>query len=199
MPRIFEPFFTTKAVGQGTGLGLSTVFGIVKQHEGWIEVSSELGRGTTFRIVLPVAPDAGVPAVQTGTTDQVCGGCETIMLAEDDEVIRGLLQAGLERYGYRVFAYGTAPDALRKLEDLETPIALLLTDLVMPGGISGGELVQRARALRPGLKELYISGYAGDDRAGELQLELGVNFLRKPFVLRTLVQLVRRRLDETKK
>ena len=199
LPRIFEPFYTTKAVGKGTGLGLSTVFGIVKQHDGWIEVSSELGRGTTFRIILPVAHETNGSTAGTVAEEQVRGGDETLVLAEDDETIRGLLQVGLERYGYRVSAYGTGVEALQELESRNKPVALLITDLVMPGGLGGGELARRAQELRPGLRVVYISGYASEDVTKGLQLELGVNYLRKPFVLRTLVQLVRKRLDSPAK
>ena len=126
------------------------------------------------------------------------GGSETIVLVEDDENIRGLVQVGLERYGYRVLVFGDGPEAVAKLEEREAQVDLLITDLILPGGMSGGDIVRRAQELRPGLKALCISGYASDAVSRELQLEVGVNFLRKPFVLRTLVRLVRKRLDEPK-
>jgi two-component system, cell cycle sensor histidine kinase and response regulator CckA len=198
LPRIFEPFFTTKSVGKGTGLGLATVFGIVNQHEGWIEVASEPGRGTTFRIILPEAPEAGADEAQAVSQVQVQGGSETILLVEDDETIRGLVEAGLERYGYRVLVFGNGPEAVAKLEERETPVDLLVTDLILPGGLSGGDIVRRAQELRPGLKSICISGYASEDSSRDLHLEAGVNLLRKPFVLQALVQLVRQRLDEPK-
>jgi len=196
LTRIFEPFFTTKSVGKGTGLGLATVFGIVKQHEGWIEVSSEGGRGTTFRIILPEASEPVEGQAQPAAPVHVEGGSETFLLVEDDETIRGLVQVGLERYGYRVIVFGSGPEAVAKLAERESPVDLLITDLILPGGMSGGDIVRQAAELRPGLRSICISGYVSEDASRNLHLEAGVNLLRKPFVLQTLVQLVRKRLDE---
>ena len=196
LTRIFEPFFTTKPAGKGTGLGLVTVFGIVKQHAGWIEVTSELGHGTTFLLFLPVAATTAAEPVQPVYPARMQGGHETILLAEDDENIRQLLQGSLERHGYRVLVAATGPEAMEQISLCGAQVDLLIADLIMPDGMNGRDLAQRLLASAPNLKVIYISGYAGEGPAAELKLEPGVNFLRKPFALETIVALVRRRLDE---
>ena len=194
--KIFEPFFTTKAPGKGTGLGLATVFGIVRQHEGWIEVASTVGRGTTIQVYLPVAPqEISTPAQATYPTP-VRGGDETILVVEDEEAIRHLLQLSLERHGYRVIVAGSGAEALDRLAAAGGRIDLLVTDLVMPGGMNGRDLARRLQALFANLIVIYVSGYTSEVITRDLRLEPGVNFLRKPFPLEVIGGLVRRRLDE---
>ncbi|TAL07438.1 MAG: response regulator, partial [Verrucomicrobia bacterium] len=157
--RIFEPFFTTKEVGKGTGLGLATVYGIVKQHEGWIEVTSAVGRGTTFNIFLPVSLEAG-EAAQNGSdpTAFVRGGRETVLVVEDEPVLRDMAQMILEEYGYKVLTAGSGPDALDLWECSGEKIELLVTDMVMPNGVSGVELAERLLVISPNLKLVFTSG-----------------------------------------
>ncbi len=193
--KIFEPFFTTKAPGKGTGLGLATVFGVVRQHEGWVEVSSELGRGTSVRVYLPVGQETPTAPTPAAYPAALRGGHETILVVEDEDSIRRLLQICLERYGYRVILAGTGPEALDRLAQAGGQVDLLLTDLVMPGGMGGRELARRLQSLLPQLEVIYLSGYAGEAGANDARLEVGVNFLRKPFALEAIAELVRRRLD----
>jgi len=197
LSRIFEPFFTTKEVGKGTGLGLATVFNIAKRHDGWIEVASELGRGTVFHVFLPasvVAADAEKsPAALLPTA--LKGGSETILIAEDEEPIRQLIQITLERYGYRVLSAENGAKALEMLSENGAKVDLLITDMVMPGGISGRTLVQKLQILRPELKVIFASGFTSEAVSQEFNLEPGINFLRKPFSIYGLVEMVRHRLD----
>jgi two-component system cell cycle sensor histidine kinase/response regulator CckA len=191
---VFEPFFTTKPVGQGTGLGLATVYGIVKQNDGCIEVDSELGRGTTVRIFLP-----SVEADVTGaTTDMGAGlpqsGHETVLLVEDESAVLRLSKIVLERFGYTVLTAGTPSEAIQLFQTHEGRVHLLVTDVVMPE-MNGRELAARLRESRPELKALFVSGYSASALAPRGVLDEGVHFLQKPFSLEDLASSVREALD----
>jgi two-component system cell cycle sensor histidine kinase/response regulator CckA len=194
LPRIFEPFFTTKEVGKGTGLGLATVFGIVEQHQGWIEVESEPGRGAAFHIYLPRLKEAAASERQP-VHARVRGGTETILMVEDEPALRALTRNALERYGYRVLEAANGPLALKLWRENPAMIQLLLTDLVMPEGISGRDLAATLQADQPQLKVIYMSGYPGDVAGRGLTLREGGNFLQKPFSPIKLAELVRAVLD----
>jgi signal transduction histidine kinase len=184
--RVFEPFFTTKEAGEGTGLGLSMVYGIVKQSGGYIWVSSEEGRGTTFEIYLPRVdePEADVAAAPPARPTRVGG---RILVVEDDPGVRGLMAELLEARGYTVRVAGSPAEALAWAESSSEPLDLLVTDVVMPG-LGGPELANRLGALRPGLRILFVSGYAGDALARDGQIGPGRRFLSKPFSETALLQ-----------
>ena len=191
--RIFEPFFTTKPEGEGTGLGLSSVHGIVRQSGGAISVYSEPGVGTLFRIYLPWVDEPEAEPVSAGAGVDLRGS-ETVLLVEDDPEVRQVARAALTRAGYEVIE---APDGVRALElaaGLESPPDLLLSDLVMPG-MGGGELSRRARERWPGLRVLFVSGYSANGMVRRGALEPGVELLQKPFTPRELLRRVRACLD----
>jgi two-component system cell cycle sensor histidine kinase/response regulator CckA len=190
---IFEPFFTTKDKNQGTGLGLSTVHGIVTQSGGHIEVYSEPGVGTTFKVYLPRV-DAKVEA-QKASIDANWQGTETVLLAEDDNVVRALARRSLERYGYTVLEARQADEAVLVCKQYEGQIDLVVTDVIMPGGMSGRDLAEHLVSLRPGIKVLYTSGYTDEAIAYHGVLERGAAFLQKPFTPDSLAQKVREVLD----
>jgi PAS domain S-box-containing protein len=192
--RAVEPFFTTKPVGRGTGLGLATVYGIVKQNDGCIEVDSELGQGTTVRIFLP-----SVEAEVTGpTTDMAAAlpqsGHETVLLVEDESAVLRLSKIVLERFGYTVLTAGTPSEAIHLFQTHEGRVHLLVTDVVMPE-MNGRELAARLRESRPELKALFVSGYSASALAPRGVLDEGVHFLQKPFSLEDLASSVREALD----
>jgi signal transduction histidine kinase/CheY-like chemotaxis protein len=191
---IFEPFFTTKAPGEGVGLGLSTVYGIVKQNGGWIGVQTEPGRGTTFRIYWPKAPLGLAPAEAAGSTSTLSPGSETILLVEDQEQVRMIAQTVLLGCGYQVLSCGDALGALQLAGAHDGPIHMLVTDVVMPG-MSGPELANRLKPLRPSCKVLYMSGYSGDAIARRGVLEARIAYLAKPFSAAELSSKVREVLD----
>jgi PAS domain S-box-containing protein len=193
--RLFEPFFTTKPVGKGTGLGLSIVYGIVKQSRGEIGVYSEPGKGTTFKIYLPLAA-SGVVAEPVRRTPGELRGSETVLVCEDEERIRRLIQTVLERLGYRVLASGDPREAMQLAGSNDLKIDLLLTDVVMPHG-NGFELAGEMQRLRPDLKIMYMSGYADHHLAGSRILEMGAAFLQKPFAATALAQKVKEVLAGT--
>ena len=195
LAHLFEPFFTTKEPGRGTGLGLATVYGIVKQHEGWIEVENDPGLGARFKLFLPaVVPEAVKDDAMPAKT-QIPRGNETILLVEDEDAVRRLARMFLERQGYRVVEAASGKDGLAILEKNELKIDLLLTDMVMPGGISGRELASRLRVIKPGLKIIYTTGYSLDAIGQDMVLEEGLNFLAKPYHPHNLAFAVRRCLD----
>jgi PAS domain S-box-containing protein len=188
--RIFEPFFTIKGRGEGTGLGLSTVYGIVKQSDGYVWVRSQPGEGTTFEIYLArAASEAAAPA---GATRLELGfrGVETVLLAEDEASVRLLAARILGERGYKVLAAAEGKEALSMAEEFGGEIHLVLTDVVMPG-MSGRELVSRLETIRPGIKALYISGYADNAIVHQGTLDSDVAFLQKPFTAESLARKIR--------
>jgi len=191
---IFEPFFTTKEPGKGTGLGLATVFGIVKQHQGWLKVESEPGHGATFRIFFPALAQPALAPAEVAKP-AVRGGSETILLVEDDANVRALSRAILARHGYHVLEAPDGVSALRLWAEHRHEVALLITDLVMPGGFNGHELAARLQQDKPGLKIIFVSGYSADIAGRELELHAGENFLQKPFLPEHLLETIRRSLD----
>jgi signal transduction histidine kinase len=191
---LFEPFFTTKGPGKGTGLGLATVYGIVKQSGGFIVVDSEPGRGTAFKLYFPAVSGAASTDRSGPTRRPLAVGAETILLVEDEDAVRSMLHTVLSRAGYTLLDTGRSSEALRLARE-QARIDLLITDVVMPD-MGGRELVERIVPLQPGIKVLYLSGYTDDAvvRHGVLQAE--VAFLQKPFPMSALTNKVRQVLDE---
>ncbi|HEY5551118.1 MAG TPA: ATP-binding protein, partial [Opitutaceae bacterium] len=195
MPRIFEPFFTTKEPGKGTGLGLATVFGIVKQHGGALRVESNVGRGTTIEFMLPAVDS--VTAETAGITARAAprGGTETILLVEDDPAVRMLTRMVLESKSYKVVEADSGPAAFMAWDRAGGVVDLLFTDLVMPEGIGGHALAAELQALKPELKVIFTSGYSADIAGRELELKPGQNFIQKPSSPTSLLEIVRNSLD----
>ena len=193
--KIFEPFFTTKEVGQGTGLGLATVYGIVKQNDGFINVYSEPGKGTTFRIFLPAhAGEAGEASPPSGIPPTPAGRGETILIVEDEAPLLKLGKRVLEKLGYQVLTADTPGKALQLTETVDRPIHLLLVDVVMPE-MNGRDLAQKMAARFPDIKILFMSGYTADVIAHQGILDEGVNFIQKPLSTKDLALKVRTILD----
>ncbi|MBZ5671215.1 MAG: PAS domain S-box protein [Acidobacteriia bacterium] len=194
LTHVFEPFFTTKEKGKGTGLGLATVYGIVKQSAGYIWVYSEPGRGSTFKIYLPRVEEPGREAEPAKAGSELAKGSETVLVVEDEEGVRSLVCETLESHGYKVLEARGADDALSIFEQYAEPIHLLLTDVVMPQ-MGGKELAKRLSSVHPETKVLYMSGYTDNAIVRHGVLEGGTPFLQKPFVPQTLVRKVRQVLD----
>jgi two-component system, cell cycle sensor histidine kinase and response regulator CckA len=194
LAHVFEPFFTTKSVGKGTGLGLATVYGIVKQSGGSIRVKSEPGVGTEFTIYLPAASELPRAAHAGRAGEKISGGTETILLAEDEPDLRELTCAFLEGYGYRVLSASSAEQAIRAAESFPGSIDLLLTDVIMPG-MSGSQLAEKVLSKRPKMRIVYMTGYTDDMVVQHKVLEPGVNLLQKPFSRLDLALKVRSTLD----
>jgi two-component system cell cycle sensor histidine kinase/response regulator CckA len=194
--RIFEPFFTTKEVGRGTGLGLSTVYGLVKQNNGHIEVYSEVGHGTTFKVYLPRVQEA-VPAVsEAKPITRDLHGSETILVVEDEDMLRESICRSLNIYGYTVQAARHGGEAVLLCERHPGPIHFLLTDVVMPQ-MNGRDLADRLTSLRPDMKVLYMSGYTENAIVRHGVLETGIFFIQKPFRTKKLLEKIREILDES--
>jgi len=194
--RIFEPFFTTKGVGKGTGLGLSTVFGIVRQHGGWIEVDSQLNKGTVFRLHFPACEQPAESLQSPSDTSMLLRGRETVLVAEDEDTLREIVSVVLTAQGYKVFVAASGVEALRVYEQANCPIDLLLTDMVMPGGVMGRDLAERLQQANPKLKVLFTSGYSPGMAGKDISLMEGRNFLPKPYSIAKLTQFVREVLDQ---
>ena len=192
LSHLFEPFFTTKEMGKGTGLGLATVYGIVKQNKGFINVYSEPDQGTTFKIYLPRHGTSVEPAVET-VADQVTKGSEIVLVVEDEPMILDIATTMLESLGYTVLSASGPEDAIRLARELDGQIHLLMTDVVMPG-MNGRLLANHLRALIPGLHCLFMSGYTANVIAHHGVLDEGVHFIQKPFTLHTLAAKIREAL-----
>ena len=194
--RIFEPFFTTKGIGRGTGLGLSTVYGIVKQNKGYIWVYSEPGEGTTFKVYLPRSETDVGDLRKKQFPKNLCKGIETILVVEDDETLCNTVKAILEGYGYRIIMAPNGKEAVKMLDSHDGPVHLLLTDVVMPG-MSGRDLAIQLQSRIPGIKILYMSGYTDNAIVHHGVLEKDVAFIQKPFTGEGLAGKVREILDTT--
>ena len=199
LPHIFEPFFTTKEVGKGTGLGLSTVYGIVKQHQGWIHVASAPGAGSTFSIYLPVSETCKTSASAATPPPAPRSGTEHILLVEDEDAVRSLTRRLLTNFGYTVLEAESGKAALDLLEGSSPRVDLLLTDIIMPGGVSGRELAERLRNKNPRLKVIFTSGYSGDILGNETEFvrQTDSRFVAKPCPPHQLLNTIRSYLDAT--
>jgi len=188
--RIFDPFFTTKELGKGTGLGLATVYGIVKQSGGYIWVYSEVAKGTVFKIYLPRVEESVQMNKKGDPEARDFGGSETILLAEDTASLREMAREYLESVGYTVLAASSGRKALQHAKDYRGPIHLLLADVVMPG-MSGPELARQMASLRPGIKVIFTSGYTDDAIARQGVLDPAVAFIEKPYRPKALARKIR--------
>jgi two-component system cell cycle sensor histidine kinase/response regulator CckA len=194
LERLFEPFFTTKEVGKGTGLGLATVYGIVKQNDGFVFVDSEPGAGSTFRILLPRA-DAPVTAVPADVPRSDASGAHgTVLLVEDEDDVRELIGGYLTSQGYSVVSANSGEDAVERFRECPDAPSLLISDIIMPG-MNGRVLSDRLRVSYPELKVLYVSGYTDDALTPNSPLPHGTYFLQKPFALSALASKIRDIVD----
>lgn len=196
LSHLFEPFFTTKEVGKGTGLGLATVFGVVEQHGGWIEVESQEGKGSVFRLFFEQVADAspGRKALDPLPGNEPRGGCETILIVEDELSVRNLVSRWLEKKGYKVLTASSGPAALRVWEQGNDRIDMLLTDMVMPDGMTGYELAQRLLAEKPALKVMFCSGYSEEMLTAGIEGE-NFHFVPKPYDRIPFLRLIRACFD----
>ena len=193
--RIFEPFFTTKSEGKGTGLGLATVYGIVKQNEGHIFVYSEPNHGTTFRIYLPVSEKNDDPQYKSEAEEKVVGGNETVLLVEDEISVRAVTSRILSQAGYKVLESTDSFNAIHLAETYNGEIHLLLSDVVMPG-LSGKDVAKAVCERRPDIRVLFISGYTANAIVHHGVLERETAFLQKPFSPDDLLKIVRKELNK---
>ncbi len=195
LSRLFEPFFTTKKIGVGTGLGLSTTYGIVKQNKGFIIVHSEPGQGTTFKIYLPCYKAKDIHIPERVAAESAGFGQETILLVEDESMILEMTTMMLKQLGYLVLPASTPGEAICLAHDHAGEINLLMTDVVMPE-MNGRDLAKNLLSLYPDLKRLFMSGYTSDVIAHHGVLEEGVNFIQKPFTMNDLASKVREVIDQ---
>ncbi|PTX97564.1 hybrid sensor histidine kinase/response regulator [Verrucomicrobia bacterium LW23] len=198
MQRIFEPFFTTKDVNKGTGLGLPNVHGIVRQHRGCIRLYSEVGAGTSVQILIPTAANAAQPAAPRAPRQATpVGGRETILLVEDEASLRMILRMALSRIGYNVIEASSGIDALSIIADgKHSPLDIVVTDIVMPDGMTGQDLARSLAISHPGLPIIFTSGYHSDYNSPDCELKEGVNFLQKPYSPQKLARIIRTSLDK---
>ena len=189
--RIFEPFFTTKAVGKGTGLGLATVHGIVAQQKGWVEVDSEVGMGSTFRVYLPEIPPPAAAATPSESAEPIPRGSGTLLLVEDEPTLRRVTGRTLRAQGYQVHEAGNGKEAMALWRQHGPRVDLLLTDMVMPEGMTGLELAEQLQSLKPGLKAIIASGYGLEATPSSLKSERGIVYLAKPYAAEALITVVR--------
>jgi CheY-like chemotaxis protein len=192
--QVFEPFFTTKPKGSGTGLGLATIYGAVKQSDGSIEVYSEVGKGTAFKIYLPRVEGEVARPRESASSKELPGGTETVLLVEDEEILRNLCVRILERLGYRVMQAGNGDEAIALANTYTERIDLLMTDVVMPG-MHGRELANRLTRIHPGTRVLFTSGYTDNAIVQDCVLDEGVSFIGKPYTPSALARKVREVLD----
>lgn len=195
--RIFEPFFTTKELGKGTGLGLATVHGIVAQHKGWVEVESKVGQGSTFRVFLPAMGQLAAPSAKAAPAPAIQRGLETILLVEDDSNVRQAVGRALRIMGYAVFEAENGQTAMQIWQAHHAKVDLLLTDMVMPEGITGLELAQRLQACKPGLKVIISSGYSTEVAQAGVPSRPGLVYFPKPYDFKPLADTLRKCLDNT--
>jgi CheY-like chemotaxis protein len=191
--KAFEPFFTTKSEGQGTGLGLSQVFGFIKQSGGHIKLYSEVGQGTMVKLYLPKAPGDGTPAIQRHDEGTPLGTGETVLIVEDDVDVRTAVAALVGELGYSVIAANGPEEALRVL--VERRVALLFTDVVMPGPVTSRLLTEQARELQPGVKVLFTSGYTQNAVVHAGRLDQGIELISKPYRREQLARRLRKILN----
>ncbi|HMC26340.1 MAG TPA: ATP-binding protein, partial [Verrucomicrobiae bacterium] len=194
--RLFEPFFTTKEVGKGTGMGLATAYGLIKQHNGWIEVESKVGAGATFKIFLPASAKKSEPEHKTPASPQSLGGKETILVVEDEEPVREFVSNLLREYGYNVRKAGNGVEALNIWRQHKKEIDLVLTDVVMPEKISGIELADKLWKDKQQLKVIFTSGYSRELLDEHFRSRSDLNFLPKPYQPGKLTELIRVCLDK---
>jgi two-component system cell cycle sensor histidine kinase/response regulator CckA len=196
LPRIFDPFFTTKQEGKGTGLGLATAYGIIEQHAGWFEVESPRGQGAQFTAWFPALASPAARAAHVTTPPfGARGGGETVLVVEDKEAVRAIVQTMLVRFGYKVVVAADGEEALARWEEHRDRVELLFTDVVMPGRLTGKDLADRLRAVRPGLKVIFCSGYDAEILDPAVLKTPGTRFLAKPFDVGHLAKIVRELLD----
>ena len=196
LKHIFEPFFTTKEAGKGTGLGLATVHGIVAQHRGWVEVDSQVGMGTTFRVHLPAADSSQVEIPQASQAGPIRRGRETILLVEDEQQVRQVVGQSLRALGYQVHEAGNGQEAMILWQTHGPQVDLLLTDMVMPEGMTGLELTEKLQALKPGLKAVISSGYSAEIVNAGVPTKAGIVYLPKPYATKALADVIRDCLDQ---
>ncbi len=195
--RIFEPFFTTKEVGKGTGLGLATVYGIVKQHDGWLEVNSEPQKGATFDVFFPASEKAITSKEETVVPEEsAAGGTESVLIVEDEPILREMARDILSGYGYRIFEASSGREALDAWQHRVDEIDLLLTDMVMPDGISGADLARQLSMNHPRLKIVFTSGYTANEVNTQMLVKMKARYLQKPYTHADLARTVRDCLDK---
>jgi two-component system NtrC family sensor kinase len=196
LPHLFDPFFTTKEPGKGTGLGLATVYGVVQQHQGWIDVENRAGEGAKFIFFIPLSPIPAATSPDEQPRAKLVGGKETILLVEDEPVVHRLARNILQRLGYRVYEASNGAEALTVWGEHAEKIDLLLTDMVMPGDPGGRKLARTLQAQKPTLKVIYTTGYSVDALNMDEPLDEGSNFVPKPYTSESLARVLRRQLDE---